>query len=160
MVAGEAASADLEIVVVMPAASESPAASARPRKAPSCAKAPSHIIQLCAVLAHHRHASLGDQNAGTARFDSIRGWCPCGLMSYGVGLWLARLARCLGLPAAVLAAVAGATALASAAGRFLAGIGAVVSSALTATVTFLDYGKKRDKAAVTGAWWTDLYDQI
>jgi hypothetical protein len=54
----------------------------------------------------------------------------------------------LGLPSAVLAAITGATALASATGRYLAGIIALVSSALTTAVTFLDSAKKRDQAAV------------
>ena len=66
----------------------------------------------------------------------------------------------LGLPAAILAAIAGATALASATGRFVAGIIALASSALSAAVVYLDSGKQRDRAAKTRTYWDDLYTQI
>jgi hypothetical protein len=65
-----------------------------------------------------------------------------------------------GLPAAILAAIAGATALASTAGRIWAGIIALTSSALSAAVVFLDSGKQRDKAMVTKTRWDDLYTEI
>jgi hypothetical protein len=74
--------------------------------------------------------------------------------------WYSSLYVALGLPSAVLAAIAGATALASATGRYLAGIIALVSSALTAAVRAEDSGKKRDQAAVQRSWWDDLYDKI
>ncbi len=65
-----------------------------------------------------------------------------------------------GLPAAVLAAIAGATALASTTGRVVAGIIALTSSALSAAVVFLDSGKQRDRSAQTRAYWDDLYNEI
>jgi hypothetical protein len=65
-----------------------------------------------------------------------------------------------GLPAAILAAIAGATALASTAGRVWAGIIALASSALSAAVVFLDSGKQRDRSAKTRAYWDDLYNAI
>jgi hypothetical protein len=65
-----------------------------------------------------------------------------------------------GLPAAILAAIAGATALASTTGRFAAGIIALTSSALSAAVIFLDSGKQRDRAAQARTYWDDLYNEI
>ena len=65
-----------------------------------------------------------------------------------------------GLPAAILAAIAGATALASTTGRFIAGIIALTSSALSAAVVFLDSGKQRERAAQTSTYWDDLYNEI
>ncbi len=65
-----------------------------------------------------------------------------------------------GLPAAVLAAIAGATALASTTGRIVAGVIALASSALSAAVVFLDSGKQRDRSAQTRAFWDDLYNTI
>jgi hypothetical protein len=66
----------------------------------------------------------------------------------------------LGLPSAILAAVAGATALSSEAGRIPAGIIALVASGLGAAVAFLDSAKQRDKSAATQAYWDDLYNEI
>jgi hypothetical protein len=66
----------------------------------------------------------------------------------------------LGLPAAILAAVAGATILASTSGRIAAGITALVASALSAAVAFLDAGQQRDKSAVTQSYWDDLYNDV
>jgi len=65
-----------------------------------------------------------------------------------------------GLPAAILAAIAGATALASTAGRIWAGIIALTSSALSAAVVFLDSGKQRDRAMQTKTRWDDLYTEV
>jgi hypothetical protein len=65
-----------------------------------------------------------------------------------------------GLPAAILAAIAGATALASTTGRVAAGIIALTSSALSAAVVFLDSGKQRDRSGRTRAYWDDLYNEI
>jgi len=81
-------------------------------------------------------------------------------------LWGARAGRysglyvLLGLPAAVLAAVAGVTVLASTAGRVVAGIIALASAALSAGATFLDSAKKRDQAAKLNADWEDLYNEM
>jgi hypothetical protein len=66
----------------------------------------------------------------------------------------------LGLPAAVLAAVAGVTVLASTAGRLAAGIVALMSAALSASATFLDSAKKRDQAAKLNTEWEDLYNEM
>ena len=65
-----------------------------------------------------------------------------------------------GLPAAILAAIAGATALASTTGRITAGIIALTSSALSAAVVFLDSGKQRDRSAQTRTYWDDLYNKM
>jgi hypothetical protein len=65
-----------------------------------------------------------------------------------------------GLPAAILAAIAGATALASTTGRITAGIIALTSSALSAAVVFLDSGKQRDRSIQTRTYWDDLYNEI
>jgi hypothetical protein len=66
----------------------------------------------------------------------------------------------LGLPAAVLAAVAGVTVLASTAGRLAAGIIALMSAALSASATFLDSAKKRDQAEKLSTEWEDLYNEM
>lgn len=66
----------------------------------------------------------------------------------------------LGLPAAVLAAIAGATTLASTTGRVVAGIIALTASALSAAVTFLDSAKKRDQAQQTRTGWDALYNDM
>ena len=66
----------------------------------------------------------------------------------------------LGLPAAVLAAIAGVTVLASTAGRLAAGIVALMSAALSASATFLDSAKKRDQATKFNTEWEDLYNEM
>jgi hypothetical protein len=66
----------------------------------------------------------------------------------------------LGLPAAVLAAVAGVTVLASTAGRLAAGFIALASAALSAGATFLDSAKKRDQSARLNADWEALYNEM
>src|SRR5437773_1593362 len=65
-----------------------------------------------------------------------------------------------GLPAAILAAIAGATVLASTTGRLAAGIIALTSSALSTAVVFLDSGEQRDRATKTRSYWDDLYNDI
>lgn len=67
-----------------------------------------------------------------------------------------RLYFLVGLPAAILAAIAGATALASTAGRVAAGIVALISSALTATATFLDSQTRRRSHENLAAGWQVL----
>ncbi len=62
----------------------------------------------------------------------------------------------VGLPAAVLAAVAGAIALASTAGRVPAGIIALVSAGLTAAATFLDSATRQTSAENEAAGWEVL----
>jgi hypothetical protein len=66
----------------------------------------------------------------------------------------------LGIPAAVLAAVAGTTALASAADRTATAIIALCSSALSATLAFLDSAKQRDKWADRQRRWDNLYGDV
>lgn len=66
----------------------------------------------------------------------------------------------LGLPAALLAAIAGVTVLASTTGRLAAGIIALTSAALSAGATFLDSAKKRDQAAKLNTDWEDLYNEM
>ena len=56
-----------------------------------------------------------------------------------------RVALVLGLPAAILAAVAGVTALASTAGRILAGIIAIASACLGSAAAFLDSQGRQEK---------------
>ena len=81
-------------------------------------------------------------------------------------LWGSRAGRynglyvLLGLPAAVLAAIAGVTVLASTAGRLAAGIVALMSAALSASATFLDSAKKRDQAEKLNTEWEDLYNEM
>jgi hypothetical protein len=59
----------------------------------------------------------------------------------------------LGLPAAMLAAIAGATGLASAAGRIPAAVITLVSAALSAAVIFLDSQKRAaTNRALSGGW--------
>jgi hypothetical protein len=67
-----------------------------------------------------------------------------------------RLYFLVGLPAAILAAVAGATALASAAGRVAAGIIALIASGLTAAATFLDSETRRRSHENLAAGWKVL----
>ena len=67
-----------------------------------------------------------------------------------------RLYFSLGLPAAILAAIAGATALASTAGRVAAGIIALISSGLTAAATFLDSETRRQSHENLAAAWQVL----
>lgn len=62
----------------------------------------------------------------------------------------------VGLPAAILAAVAGATALASTAGRVPAGIIALVSAGLTAAATFLDSVTRQTSNENLAAGWQML----
>src|SRR5487761_45424 len=64
----------------------------------------------------------------------------------------------LGLPAAVLAAVAGATGLISAAGRVPAAVIALVAAGLTAAATFLNSDDNQKSNIVMSAAWSELAD--
>jgi hypothetical protein len=64
----------------------------------------------------------------------------------------------LGLPAAVLAAVAGATGLTSTAGRLPAAYIALVAAGLTAAATFLDSNAQRQRRDALSAAWQELAD--
>jgi hypothetical protein len=84
----------------------------------------------------------------------------CSLIFANRTRFYSRMYYLLGLPAAILAAIAGATALASTTGRIAAGVIALVSSALSAAVTFLDSGGQRDKSAQDRLRWDDLYNSV
>jgi len=72
--------------------------------------------------------------------------------------WWGRAYYMLGLPAAVLATVAGATGLASTAGRVAAAIIALVAAGLTTTATFLNSDKNQRRNIAMSAAWSDLAD--
>lgn len=72
--------------------------------------------------------------------------------------WWGRAYYLLGLPAAVLAAVAGATGLISAAGRVPAAIIALVAAGLTAAATFLNSDDNQKSNIVMSAAWSELAD--
>ncbi len=66
----------------------------------------------------------------------------------------------LGLPASILAAVAGGTALASTTGVPVAGVLALISSCLTGAVTFLDSSKQLEKYRRLRAFWASLREEM
>jgi hypothetical protein len=74
------------------------------------------------------------------------------------GKWWGRAYYLLGLPAAVLATVAGAAALASAAGRIPAAIIALVSAGLTTAATFLNSSENKKHNVEFSAAWQQLAD--
>jgi hypothetical protein len=74
-------------------------------------------------------------------------------------VWWSRAYYMLGLPAAILAAVSGATGLASTTGRFPAAIIALVAAGLTASATFLNSGENSKKNKMLSAEWQRLADE-
>jgi hypothetical protein len=72
--------------------------------------------------------------------------------------WWGRAYYMLGLPAAVLAVVAGATGLASTAGRIPAAIIALVAAGLVAAVTFLNSEDNQRRNSAMSAAWSELAD--
>jgi len=72
--------------------------------------------------------------------------------------WWGRAYYMLGLPAAVLATVAGATGLASTAGRVAAAIIALVAAGLTTAATFLNSDNNQRRNIVMSAAWSELAD--
>jgi hypothetical protein len=72
--------------------------------------------------------------------------------------WWGRTYYILGLPAAVLAGIAGAVGLANTAGRVPAAIIALVAAALTAAVTFLNIEINRNRNTEFCAEWCILAD--
>lgn len=72
--------------------------------------------------------------------------------------WWSRAYYFLGMPAAALAAVAGATGLISAAGRVPAAIIALVAAGLTAAATFLGSDENQERNIVMSAAWSELAD--
>ena len=72
--------------------------------------------------------------------------------------WWGRAYYLLGLPAAVLAAVAGATGLISTAGRVPAAVIALIAAGLTAAATFLNSDENQKSSIVMSAAWSQLAD--
>jgi hypothetical protein len=72
--------------------------------------------------------------------------------------WWGRTYYVFGLPAAVLATIAGATGLASTAGRVPAAIIALISAGLTAAATFLNSEGNRKANDQLSACWQELAD--
>jgi hypothetical protein len=87
---------------------------------------------------------LLDEAANAAAYYDILG-----------GRW-SQLYLMLGLPAAILAAIAGATALASTTTRVLAGFIALASAGLSAAVAFLNSKANEERYASLGAAWAAL----
>jgi hypothetical protein len=85
----------------------------------------------------------------------------CDLHAYNArsaGKWWGRTYYLLGLPAAVLATIAGAAALASAAGRIPAAIIALISAGLTTAATFLNSNHNKQHNNELSAAWKELAD--
>jgi hypothetical protein len=85
----------------------------------------------------------------------------CDLHAYNAqsaGKWWGRAYYLLGLPAAVLATIAGAAALASSAGRIPAAIVALVSAGLTTAATFLNSNENKQYDIKFSAAWQQLAD--
>lgn len=85
----------------------------------------------------------------------------CDLHAYNarsVGEWWGRAYYLLGLPAAILATIAGAAALASTAGRVPAAIIALISAGLTAAATFLNSDENKKNHIRFSAAWQQLAD--
>jgi hypothetical protein len=66
----------------------------------------------------------------------------------------------LGLPAAVLATIAGATGLATTAGRIPAAIIALIAAGLTTAATFLNSNENRQQSSKLSAAWQELADDV
>jgi hypothetical protein len=85
----------------------------------------------------------------------------CDLHAYNtqkVGKWWGRAYYLLGLPAAVLATIAGAAALTSAAGRILTATVALISAGLTTAATFLNSNENKQYSIKYSAAWQKLAD--
>jgi len=72
--------------------------------------------------------------------------------------WWGRAYYVLGMPAVVLATIAGATGLASTAGRVPAAIIALIAAGLTAAATFLNSCDNQRNNIVMSAAWSELAD--
>jgi hypothetical protein len=86
----------------------------------------------------------------------------CDLHAYNTrsaGKWWGRAYYLLGLPAAVLATIAGAAALLSTAGRIPAAIIALISAGLTTAVTFLNSNENKQYNIRFSAAWQQLADE-
>lgn len=85
----------------------------------------------------------------------------CDLHAYNTrsaGKWWGRAYYLLGLPAAILATIAGAAALASTAGRIPAAIVALISAGLTTAATFLNSNENKQNNIELSAAWQQLAD--
>jgi hypothetical protein len=76
-----------------------------------------------------------------------------------VSLWWSRAYYLLGVPAAVLAAIAGAIGLAEAASRIIAAIIALVAAGLSAAATFLNSDQNSKTNKRLSAAWQELADE-
>jgi hypothetical protein len=87
----------------------------------------------------------------------------CDLRAYNtnrVGKRWARAYYLLGLPAAVLATIAGAAGLASAAGRIPAAIVALAAAGLATAATFLNSNENKQQNGKLSAAWQELADDV
>jgi hypothetical protein len=85
----------------------------------------------------------------------------CDLHAYNaqsVGKWWGRAYYLLGLPAAVLATIAGAAALVSTTGRITVAIVALISAGLTTAATFLNSNENKQTNIRFSAEWQQLAD--
>ena len=74
--------------------------------------------------------------------------------------WWGRMYYLLGAPAALLATVAGATALSDAVPPFVISVLALASAGLTTLVTFLNTNTNRDRNLELSAAWSELADGV
>lgn len=87
----------------------------------------------------------------------------CDLRAYDAqraSKWWGRAYYLLGLPGAVLATIAGAAALASAAGRIPAAIIALISAGFTTAATFLNSSENKQDNGKLSAAWQQLADDV
>ena len=89
-----------------------------------------------AITAELSRIEEGAEHSSNSQFEQAKLWRGTNLV--------------LGVPAAVLAAVAGATALASTAGRVVAGILALCAAGLGAVMTTLNAARRAEQAHVAG----------
>lgn len=85
----------------------------------------------------------------------------CDLHAYNtqsIGKWWGRAYYLLGLPAAVLATIAGAAALVSTTGRIAVAVVALISAGLTTAATFLNSNENRQNNIRFSAAWQQLAD--
>jgi hypothetical protein len=75
-------------------------------------------------------------------------------------LWWGRLHYVLGVPAAILATLAGATALHATSSQTVPAILALTAGGLSAAVAFLKCENSRDRNSALCAGWTELADQV
>ncbi len=87
----------------------------------------------------------------------------CDLRAYewrNASAWWGRAYYLLGAPAAILATVAGATALSDAVPAFVISVLALASAGLTTLVTFLNTNANRDRNLALSAAWSALADDV